>query len=343
MRVPLLKQQLVEHVPLNSDDSDSSIEAQVYNISKPVGEHGIWKGGIFSCFQRGIFHPDPWSAFLCPHVLLGKVLMRSNLTSLAQPSICSNQRNENSKAARSLRWAVRILLCTVIAVYVSAINYWQDQDYAASGLSRAVEILWWQELFSLVLTLPLSIWALVVIVRLRTAIRERDEIPRTNIAVPSCRQSEEPMFQVSLGKSEDLVCTLCCGCCVLSQIAHQTADYEVTDSVSCCNSRNGMMLGNSPCTSDSNSSFEQQNQGGKSSVSNTATNFFQQRGRQNSSDFTLEEPLMTSPQSLSNSTTSNNSYLRHLLLSSPPASALSEVLSIKKIPRDDGRACTKIA
>lgn len=322
MRVPLLKQDLVEHGSFDTDDSDDSFEAELCNLTKSHREHGKWKGGIFSCFQRGSFHPDPWNAFLCPHLLLGKILMRSNLTSLARPPHCDNQRNGNSKASRMLRWAVRILLCIVIAVNLNAITYWHDQDKTASGLSsRAVEILWWQELFSLILTLPLSIWAMVVIVRLRTAIRERYEIPPASISVPSFQQSEEPMLQVSLGKSEDLVCTLCCGCCVLSQMAHQTADYEENDSTSCCGSSStGLVLGKSHSTNDSNCSFEQPNQSERSndsSVSDKLFGWFQNRTRQNSLDVTLEEPLMTTPRSPSNSTTSNNSHLRYRLLSSP--------------------------
>lgn len=346
MRVPLLTPQLIEkHDSLfQTDDLEDSISS-CYTCSKgndldllssnkhQEGERnhkgapdGEWKGGILSCFQRGIFHPDPWNAFLCPHVLLGQILMRAKLTSLAQPSNCTIL-----AISRCRRWAIRIFFCiattivTIASIYCyhhhhySTTYYRQEQDRnKIKGLLsyHAFDIFWWQELLSIILTLPLSIWALVVMVRLRTAIRERYDIPPTRIPVPpSCENSNSPLYQLSLGKTEDLVCSLCCACCALSQMAHQVSDHEENDSsttTSCCH--------------DSNSSCcevpDQKERRNDSKNSNTFWGcWFQKETIQNSPiGSTIEEPpaVVTTTSSLpSNSTTSNNSHLRYRLTSSP--------------------------
>lgn len=213
MRVPLLTHsQSEDHDSFDVEDSDTtSLDAE--HLEKH-DNRGQWKSGICSCLERGIFHPDPWSAWLCPQILLGQILMRTNLVSLAQPT-ASCQRKDSSKLSKCLLWTFRILLCIGIAAYLNFTLYQTEVLTLSHAMepSRALEVFWWQELVSLVLTLPMSIWVLSVVVRLRRTIRERYEIPSG-----------------SLGNSEDLVCALCCACCVLSQMAHQTDDCDELNS-----------------------------------------------------------------------------------------------------------------
>jgi hypothetical protein len=77
----------------------------------------------------------------------------------------------------------------------------------------------WIQLAYLILSLPVTVWGVYVVVRLRAAVRRRYRIPTGRM----------------LGRYEDLVCVCLCNCCVLSQLARQTADYENgTERASCC-------------------------------------------------------------------------------------------------------------
>ena len=273
MRVPLLAYPLEGHDTFDVGDSDASLLSIDAEHLEKYDNRGKWKAGICSCLERGIFHPNPWSAWLCPQILLGQILMQTNLVSLAKPT-ASCQRKNSSKLSKCLLWTFRILLCIGIAAYLNFTLYQNEVLTLSHGMepTRALEVFWWQELVSLVLTLPMSIWALVVVVRLRRTIRERYEIP------PG-----------SLGKSEDLVCAICCACCVLSQMAHQTDD---------CDELN---LTTSEKQNDDNAN------------SKRLFGWFRKQPR-----ITPSLPLVTTtPPSPSNSTASDNSHLRYRLLSSP--------------------------
>lgn len=65
------------------------------------------------------------------------------------------------------------------------------------------------ELVYLLLTLPSTIYGLWVVVKLRAAIRAKYDIPTG-----------------SLGRMEDGCYVFWCNCCVMSQMARQTADYN---------------------------------------------------------------------------------------------------------------------
>lgn len=75
---------------------------------------------------------------------------------------------------------------------------------------------WWYHLAYLCLSLPPSIYGLLVVIRLRAAIRTKYGIT-TGV----------------LGRMEDFCCVLCCNCCVLSQMARQIANYD-TEPAACC-------------------------------------------------------------------------------------------------------------
>jgi hypothetical protein len=68
----------------------------------------------------------------------------------------------------------------------------------------------------------MTIGGFMVVVKLRAAIRQQYDIPTG-----------------PLGRCEDLVCVCCCHCCVMSQMARQTADYDGDEPASCC-SMNGI-------------------------------------------------------------------------------------------------------
>jgi Cys-rich protein (TIGR01571 family) len=97
-------------------------------------------------------------------------------------------------------------------------------SYSSSSSSSSAL---WHQLFYLLLSLPMSIYGIYVVVKLRAAIRAKYGIPTGR-----------------LGRLEDVCCVFCCNCCVVAQMARQTADYD-DEPASYCSS-NGLMAGNPP-------------------------------------------------------------------------------------------------
>jgi hypothetical protein len=92
-----------------------------------------------------------------------------------------------------------------------------DGDSTSSEFPMVWWWWWWHQLWYMLFSLPMTIGGVLVVVKLRAAIRQEHDIPTG-----------------SLGRYEDLVCVCCCHCCVLSQMARQTADYDDTEPASCC-------------------------------------------------------------------------------------------------------------
>jgi hypothetical protein len=208
---------------------------------------GQWKDGLFSCFRLGFFHPHLWNAWLCPQISLGQILLRTDLTWMAHqfrdpnihPSTTTSENDNEKKSSRNncpnhskssahpFRLTIRILV-----FLVAAGNLYDILNMPYTNTSTYV---WWHQLFFLGLTLPMSVWVLLVVVRLRRSIRNRYEIQpnRISVPMPCSSRGSSPLCSLSLGNSEDLFCSLFCGCCVISQVDRQTADYEGTEVDSC--------------------------------------------------------------------------------------------------------------
>lgn len=145
---------------------------------------GKWKNGLCSCFRLGFFHPHLWNAWLCPQMLLGQILVRTNLTWMAHhfrdPNTNPNSHasttssenencgNHSKVSAHPFRLTFRILVFLVVAGNL--------YDILNAPYTNTSTYLWWHRLFYFGLTLPMSVWTLVVVVRLRRSIRNRYEI-----------------------------------------------------------------------------------------------------------------------------------------------------------------------
>lgn len=90
------------------------------------------------------------------------------------------------------------------------------ESLLSSSLSSSSESKIWAEVFYVGWSLALTGYSLYILMQLRAAVRGRFGIST------GC-----------LGRAEDLVCVCCCHCCVLSQMARQTVDYE-TEPAACC-------------------------------------------------------------------------------------------------------------
>lgn len=56
------------------------------------------------------------------------------------------------------------------------------------------------------------------------------------IALIRTRQAVRDHYSIPGGCCEDVVCSTCCGCCVIAQMARHTGDYENNEAV-CCSDR----------------------------------------------------------------------------------------------------------
>jgi hypothetical protein len=136
---------------------------------------------------------------------------------------CCQQRDTTADpkttAVRSQR---RILLwfavLFVVDMYLSTISARRAQEQSSSSEAEtsvatlATNFLVWNELICAVLSIPLTVYTFWVVVRLRAAVRSRDNIDSGCCCVPSLL--------------EDSCCVLCCYSCTLSQMAQQTVDYD---------------------------------------------------------------------------------------------------------------------
>ena len=257
------------HPSFSTDENDSSSRKEETALRRNAVS-GQWTGGLCSCFRLGFCHPHLWKALLCPTILIGQILERMNLNWLAhkfteeQRTIGASGRTNEDEGKENMskpgieahrlrhpkeyphRWTSRLILFLVVACTINDVVY-DSPLFRSLGdkISHSNNKLSGTNInnvyfgrFSAALTLFISCWGLLLIVRLRRSIRERYNIPPITVSVLNpCHlghcSSRRSMCELSLGRLEDLLCGLCCNCCILIQMARQTADYEANESASC--------------------------------------------------------------------------------------------------------------
>ena len=189
-------------------------------------QKGRWKDGLFSCFRFGLFHPHVWTAWLCPQILLGQILTRMKMTWLAKPA-----------GAKSTLQSVtsKIFLCLVM---FSIYDAFVAPPMFEVTVAENGEVIFhhniqqrWHQVYYVLLSLPMSLYGVLMVVKLRAAIRSKYGIPTGR-----------------LGRLEDCCYVCCCNCCVMSQLARQTADYDDVPAAWC--SPNGMKRSSAMLTDD---------------------------------------------------------------------------------------------
>ena len=222
MRQDLLLESLQEQGEHQDFDADSghSPSREDSKLASPLlsspyrRDSESWKESLFDCFRYGYFHPALWNAICCPHLLLGQLLVRMKLTVLA---------NRSSRRDRQSRRIIRICITLLIMMTIYDVLFAppllvmefnsSDERYRPA-FSKEYPL--WHQLIYLLLSLPMSFYAIWIVIQLRTAMRHRYHIP-TGV----------------LGDAEDCLHVSLCNCCVLSQMARQTANYE-RERASCC-------------------------------------------------------------------------------------------------------------
>lgn len=232
------------------DDDDKDDDAMARRQQQ---QQQGWRDGLCACFRHGLCHPHTWNAWLCPQILLGQLLVRMNMTQrmVQNPfqrsddddenntntgkntvnNDSSSSNNSSSSTAASIQSAFRkiMVLIVLLSLYDALVapplfGLEMDEDTGEVSIVRGGGFPVWHQLLYLLLSFPMTVWGVMVVVRLRAAIRHKYHIPTGR-----------------LGRCEDFVCVCCCNCCVMGQMARQTADYGGDEPASCC-SLNGIRM-----------------------------------------------------------------------------------------------------
>ena len=177
--------------------------------SRAEKHKGKWKDGIFSCFRLGMCHPTVCNALVCPQILLGQILTRMKMSWLAIPSV-----GRSPSVVR--KCFALIVLVSVHDILVAPPPIELSADDASAVFLRQNRLQMLYQATYLLMSFISTIYGVLVMVKLRAAVRMKYGIPTGR-----------------LGRLEDLVYVFCCNCCVMSQLARQTADYNTHPSMCC--------------------------------------------------------------------------------------------------------------
>jgi len=182
-----------------------------------VAAGGRWKDDLFDCCKHGPCHPSLLCACCCQLILLGQVMTRLKLNWLG---------DSEPYGAKNNTCRIMVLITFLFGiwgmVFNSTINDDQNIEVIALDDYDTVETIetitiddtqsgWYNFGINLHFAFVLFLtW------KVRKYIRAKNQIPEKNCV--GC---------------EDFCCSLWCGCCVLSQVARQTADYD-QEKAQCC-------------------------------------------------------------------------------------------------------------
>lgn len=162
-----------------------------------------WKYGLCDCCQFDPCHPSFLLACCCAPFLWAQVMTRMGLTWLAE-------RGTPSQVARTFAYVslgyMGYLLLNLLFGYSQVFHVDVEKEGKVSVVSVSQ-----QNAFGTVLGVVVGLFLLYIFTKTRIAVRARYNIPRERC-----------------GEFEDCCCVLCCGCCTVSQVAKETADYTVT-------------------------------------------------------------------------------------------------------------------
>lgn len=185
------------------------VEGQEFMVDLPEDFKGLrieaptgrWKDGIFGCFNYGICHPSLCCACFCTQLAMAQVMTRMKLTYLGEPG---------SRSSTMSTFKIVALLFICYTIYSIALEIAAPSDEPTTPLISTLKALG---------GICFSLYALYAMMKTREFVREKHSIPEGR-----------------LGVCEDLLCSLCCSCCAVSQMARHTGEYERYNGA-CCSAR----------------------------------------------------------------------------------------------------------
>jgi Cys-rich protein (TIGR01571 family) len=171
--------------------------------------HGQWKVGLFDFFfsQGRLFSLQICNACFCPHLLLSRLLTRMGMAWLT-PGSRKASSNNNKKRTMLLF----VLIFAVEVCFMPPLVTVQASTSASPTIEANPTGILWHEVLYWMWSLPLTMYTVRALVRLRRTVRQQHGIQA------GC-----------LGSTEDVAVSLCCSCCTLQQLERQTSEDEEED------------------------------------------------------------------------------------------------------------------
>eukprot|EP00568_Trieres_chinensis_P007077 CAMPEP_0183308410 /NCGR_PEP_ID=MMETSP0160_2-20130417/21828_1 /TAXON_ID=2839 ORGANISM="Odontella Sinensis, Strain Grunow 1884" /NCGR_SAMPLE_ID=MMETSP0160_2 /ASSEMBLY_ACC=CAM_ASM_000250 /LENGTH=211 /DNA_ID=CAMNT_0025472251 /DNA_START=109 /DNA_END=744 /DNA_ORIENTATION=+ len=192
-KVPLVKAELIP-----TDETSSP----------PTGK---WRDGLCSCCKPGCFHASLWCACCCPTPLMGQVLTRMKMNWLGSDASGSGEWKQTFKKVLFLVIAVCVYDAVVAPIGNPVVKLDEnDEIVVVKEANPTVAFL------NSVVGLAFFLYTLVVLMKLRAAVRARYQIPEKR-----CHGCE------------DCCLSFWCTCCTVAQLARHTADYD-EEGGACC-------------------------------------------------------------------------------------------------------------
>lgn len=163
---------------------------------------GAWKSGLCNCCEYGVCHKALLCAVCFPTLLMGQLLTRMKMT--------WNGISATSEYKQTFRIVLVIAICKyLIDSFYSCVEELPEEVDGDIIMVPNEDCPSWQVTLTSSTDFLFGLYVLIVMIRLRMAIRQK-----YNITEQNC------------GQCDDCCSVFFCGCCSLVQMAHQTADYE---------------------------------------------------------------------------------------------------------------------
>lgn len=188
------------------------VEGQTFLVPLPddfaVGEPrvkiptGNWKDGLFDVTNAGVCHPSLWCGLCFTQIAMAQVMQRLRLNWLGEYAPDAATKN-------TFRVVLTLVLCyTVFTVSLELIESYNGYYNIPA----------WVPVVRFVGGVAFTIYSVYSLMKTRESVRAKYSIPEGG----KCPAG-----------MEDLCCSMWCSCCVASQMARHTGEYE-TYKGTCC-------------------------------------------------------------------------------------------------------------
>jgi len=202
MTVQVPKEGVVEGQTFTATVVSVSPKSYALSDNAPTGK---WRDGLCGCCKYGPLHPLFLMACCFPQILVSQVMTRMKLNYRGEPAAY----DEWNKTFRNV-WLISILYYVLNSLTTPDVKLDENGYPVPDTIDPTVGTV--NNVISCIFAL--YVWYILYTTRVR--IRERYNIPEERCA--GC---------------EDMVCTICCGCCTAAQMANHTADYDVIRATCC--------------------------------------------------------------------------------------------------------------
>jgi len=170
-----------------------------FNPEASNGTPNAWKDGILACTRYGLCHPSFLCAWCFPLILLGQVMTRLKMDWAGHVSRSPDEWKKTFRTLMLIGIFKFLVFDDQFLLFDNRHEYYGDHPHEFHPLHAALLILY-------------VLYLIYLLTRVRKYIRDRDGIPNDH---HFC------------GKYEDCCMAYFLPCCTVSQLARQTANYDI--------------------------------------------------------------------------------------------------------------------